>query len=141
MENKNGVNIIALRYENAKAAIDWLVKAFGYKEHLVVPGKGNKIEHAQLTFGNGMIMLSSPRDTLYGKFVKSPAEMGGFITQSPYIIVEDIDSHYLNAKNCGAEMIVDLKEEDYGGKTYTCKDPEGHIWTFGSYDPWNEIEQ
>ena len=136
MENKNGVNIIALRYENAKAALKWLGKAFGYKEHLVVPGEGNEIVHAQLILGSGMIMISSPRDTAYGKFVKSPSEIGGFITQSPYIIVEDIDAHYLKARNAGAEMIVDLQEEEYGGKTYTCKDIEGHIWTFGSYDPW-----
>ena len=141
MENKNGVSIIALRYENGKAAIKWLGDAFGYNEHLVVPGEGNDIEHAQLTLGSGMIMISSHRDNAYGKFVKSPAEMGGFITQSPYVIVEDIDSHYQKAKNAGAEMIIELQEEDYGGKTYTCKDIEGHIWTFGSYNPWSETDQ
>ncbi len=50
-----------LRYTDAPAAVEWLCRAFGFEKHLVVPGEGETIAHAQLTFGNGMIMLPARR--------------------------------------------------------------------------------
>jgi uncharacterized glyoxalase superfamily protein PhnB len=52
------------------------------------------------------------------------------------MIVPDPDAHYARAKAEGAEIVIDIKDEDYGGRGYTCRDLEGHVWTFGSYDPW-----
>ncbi|MBP6311283.1 MAG: VOC family protein [Flavobacteriales bacterium] len=129
--------IPALTYVDAKAAIKFLCSAFGFEEHLVVPGEGNVIHHAQLKLGTIMIMLgSSNKESEYSKLVRSPQELNGVVTQSPYIIVDDPDSFYAKAKAHGARIVVELKDEDYGGRGFTCADPEGHLWNFGSYDPW-----
>ena len=128
--------IPCLRYRNAPAAIEWLCKAFGFEKNAVYPGEGDTILHAQLTFGNGMIMLGSLYDTEWGRHVKQPDEIGGFVTQSPCVIVNDADAIYGTAKAAGAEIVVDIKTENYGGRGFACRDLEGHIWYFGTYDPW-----
>lgn len=125
-----------LRYRDAEAAIDWLCRAFGFEKHLVVPGEGGTIAHAQLTLGNGMIMLGSARDDEFGQLQKTPADVGGVGTQSPYIIVADADAHHARAVAAGAVVVYPLTDEDYGGRGYSCRDPEGHLWNFGTYDPW-----
>lgn len=128
--------IPTLRYRDAGAAIDWLCRAFGFEPHLVVPGENDTIAHAQLTFGAGMIMLGSARDDDFGKLQKTPADVGGVGTQSAYIIVADADAHHARAVAAGARVVYALKDEDYGGRGYSCLDPEGHLWNFGTYDPW-----
>ncbi len=128
--------VACLRYRDAPAAIEWLGNAFGFKPHLVVPGENGTIAHAQLTLGSGMIMLGSARDDEFGRLMTHPDETGGRETQCAYVIVRDADAHYARAKAAGATIIVDIKDEDYGGRSYTCRDPEGHIWNFGTYDPW-----
>jgi uncharacterized glyoxalase superfamily protein PhnB len=135
-QNRRGAVIIpTLRYRDAAAAIDWLCRAFGFERHLVVPGEGGTIAHAQLTFGNGMIMLGSARDDAFGRLQRTPAEVGGVGTESPYIIVADADAHHARAVAAGAEVVYPLKDE-HGGRGYSCRDPEGHLWNFGTYDPW-----
>jgi uncharacterized glyoxalase superfamily protein PhnB len=111
-------------------------KAFGFEKHLVVPGENGTVAHAQLAFGNGMIMLGSAREDEFGQWVKPPRETGGIGTQSAYVIVEDADAHYARAKAAGAEIVMEVEDQDYGGRLYSCLDPEGHLWSFGTYDPW-----
>lgn len=123
--------IPCLRYEDAPAAIDWLVKAFGFEKQLMVAGEGNTIAHAQLAFGTGMIMLGSVKDDPYGQ---SPRALKG-VNQTVYAIIDDVDAHYARARAAGAEIMRDIQDEDYGGRAYTARDPEGNIWTFGSYRP------
>lgn len=127
--------IPTLRYRDAAAAIDWLCRAFGFARHLVVPGEQGGIAHAQLTCGNGMIMLGSARDDAFGQ-LQQPPLTGGVVTQSPYIIVADADAHHARAVAAGARVVYPLTDEDYGGRGYSCLDPEGHLWNFGTYDPW-----
>ncbi|MDZ7693940.1 MAG: VOC family protein [Balneolaceae bacterium] len=126
----------ALRYRDAPAAIEWLCRVFGFEKRLVVPGDEGTIIHSQLTFGNGMIMVSSVQDTEFGQYMKQPDEIGGSETQSIYVIVLDADAVYERAKASDAEVLIDIKDEDYGGRSFTCRDPGGHIWTLGTYDPW-----
>jgi len=135
---KNTVSTVipAMRYRDANAAIEWLCKAFGFEKHFVVPGEQGTVPHAQLSFGNGMIMLGSARDDEFGQWVKPPGETGGIGTQSAYVIVEDADAHYSRAKASGAEIVMEVEDQDYGGRLYSCRDPEGHLWSFGTYDPW-----
>ena len=128
--------IPTMRYHDAAAAIEWLCKAFGFDKHLVVPGENGTIAHAELSFGNGMIMLGSARDDEFGKLVKTPGDVGGVGTQSAYIIVADADVHYRRAVAAGAKILMDIKDQSYGGRGYTCRDPEGHVWNFGTFDPW-----
>ncbi len=134
--NFNASVIPTLRYRDGQAAIDWLCKAFGFRQHLVVPETGGAIAHAQLVYGNGMIMLGSAANNEFHTLVKSPLESGGIGSQSVYIIVADVDAHYRTAVAAGAQIVMDIKDEDYGGRAYSCRDPEGHVWNFGSYDPW-----
>ena len=138
MKPRGSIIIPTMRYKDAPAAIVWLCKAFGFEKHLVVPGENGTIAHAQLSFGNAMIMLGSENDNEYGKLVRTPIELNGFNTQALYIVVDQVDEHYQKAIAAGAEIVLDIKDEDYGGRGYSCRDPEGYIWNFGSYDPWAE---
>jgi uncharacterized glyoxalase superfamily protein PhnB len=136
---KQGSPVIpCLRYRDAPAAIDWLCVAFGFERHMVVPnGDGDGgIAHAQLSMGGGMIMLGSSGDSDYGRLMRTPDEDGGGGSQSVYVVVADVDAHHARAKAAGAEIVIDIKDEEYGGRGYTCRDPEGHVWSFGGYDPW-----
>ena len=128
--------IPCLRYHDAPAAIAWLCQALGFEQQLVVPDNDGGIAHAQLSFGNGMIMLASVIDSEYGRLMKQPGELHGANTQSCYLVVDDADRVYGRALEAGAEIVLDIKDEDYGGRGFTCRDPEGHIWSLGTYDPW-----
>ncbi len=130
--------IPCLRYRDAPAAIEWLCETFGFGEQLVVPNDDGTIAHAQLSFGNGMIMLGSVLqvETEFGRLMKQPDEIGGAETQSAYVVVSDADAVYARAKDAGAEIVIEIKDEDYGGRGFSCRDLEGHLWNLGTYDPW-----
>ena len=131
--------IPCLLYQDAPAAIDWLCATFGFERHLVVPGPDATIAHAQLTFAGGMIMLGSAQPgNEYRQAMKRPAEVGGFNTQSICVTTPDPDAVYQRVQAAGASVILEIKDEDYGGRGFTCRDLEGHIWSFGSYNPWNQ---
>jgi len=83
-------------------------------------------------------MLGSVTDTPYGRFIKHPDEIGGAETQSAYVIVTDADVVYVRAKAAGAQIVLDIQDEDYGGRGFSCRDLEGRLWNFGTYDPWAE---
>jgi uncharacterized glyoxalase superfamily protein PhnB len=127
--------IAAVQYEDAAAAIEFLCQAFGFERKAVYQGEDDTIAHAELTLGNGMVMLGSVNDTEYGRLLVRPRDAGG-VTMSIYVIVQDPDAHFARARAAGAEIVREPVTQDYGGRDYTCKDPEGHVWTFGSYDPW-----
>ena len=130
--------IPSLRYRNALAMIDWLCKAFGFEKHAMY-ADGEVVHHAQLAFGNGMIMLgSADNGSAWGKRIAQPDEIGGRETQACYVVVADCASHCAQAKGAGAEIVDALETRDYGGSGYSARDPEGHLWSFGDYDPWAE---
>lgn len=130
--------IPSLRYRDAPAAIEWLCSAFGFEKNAVYPNPDGTIAHAQLVFGNGMIMLGSvsTEETEWGRLIRQPDELGGAETQSAYLVVSDADAVYAQAKAAGAEIVVEIKDEDYGGRGFSCRDLEGRLWNFGTYDPW-----
>lgn len=128
--------ISGMRYRNATAAIEWLCNVLGFARHAVYPGSDGSIQHAELTLGGGMIMLGSVRDNESRPYMKQPDEIGGMETRSLYVVVPDADAVYQRAKAAGAEMVIDIKDESYGGRGFTCRDPEGHFWSVGTYDPW-----
>ena len=131
--------IPALRYVDAPAAVEWLCAAFGFEKHLVVPGEDGGIAHAQLTFRNCMIMLGSVREGEYDDLLIQPADAGA-VTQAPYVIVDDVDTHCTRARAADAEIVMEPADQDYGGRLYICRDIERHLWNFGSYDPWTDSE-
>jgi uncharacterized glyoxalase superfamily protein PhnB len=137
MSHGSGSTIIpCLRYRDAHAAIAWLCRAFGFERHVVYEDDHGGVLHAQLTHGAGMLMLGSVRDDGFARHMLQPDETGGRETQCACVIVHDCRAHYEQAKAAGAEIIDDYAEQDYGGAGYSCRDPEGHLWWFGSYDPW-----
>jgi len=127
--------IPCLRYRDAPRMIDWLCDVFGFERNAIHPDGQGGVAHAQLTLGPGMIMLGTARDDDFGQLQSTPADLGG-TTQSPYIVVPDADAVYRRAKAHGAKIVMEIKDEDYGGRGFSCRDPEGHLWNIGSYDPW-----
>jgi uncharacterized glyoxalase superfamily protein PhnB len=129
--------IPCLRYRDAPRMIGWLCDIFGFKRHAVYEDGQGGIAHAQLTLGPGMIMLGSARegDDPFGRVQSTPAALGG-TTQSPYLVVTDADEVYRRANAAGAEIVIEIKDEDYGGRGFSCMDLERHLWNIGTYDPW-----
>ena len=127
MANSNVIP--ALRFKNGAAALDFLGKAFGFEKHFVVPGATpDAVAHAQLSFGPGMIMLGSGRH--------DPPNPWDEVPQGIYVVVTDVDTHYRRAKAAGAEIVMEPYNTEYGSREYSARDPEGHLWSFGTYDPW-----
>ena len=122
-----------LRYRDVAGAVDWLCEAFGFEKHKVITAVDGSIVEARLMFGNDLILLLPSRTPERGR--PKSRRQAGAETQSCYLVVDDVDLHYRHAKAAGAE-ILDITEYDYGGRGYSCRDPQGHIWDFGTYDPW-----
>ena len=125
-----------LRYRDVPAAVEWLCAAFGFEKHLIVPGAGKPVHYAQLTLGSGMVMLGPVQDSAFDKLMVQPDEIGGAETQICYFFVDDAKAHYARARAAGANIVLDIEDEADGGRGYSCRDPEGHIWNFGTFNPW-----
>ena len=121
-----------LRYRDAPAAIEWLEKAFGFEERLVIPNENGTVAHAELSLGPGVIMLATARDD--DLRMKSPRELGA-VTQGIYGYLENVDSHCERARASDAEIVREPEDTDYGSREYTARDLEGHLWSFGTYGP------
>ena len=132
--------VTAMRYRDVAAAVDWLCAAFGFEKQTVASDEKGALLYAQLTFGNAMLMLAPVRDTTIDQFMKQPDEIGGAETQSCYFVVDDADAHYATAKAAGAAIVLDLQDDGSGGRGYSCRDLEGHIWSFGTHDPWRGMQ-
>jgi uncharacterized glyoxalase superfamily protein PhnB len=129
--------IPCLRYRDAPAAIDWLCNVFGFQKGLVVPNESGGIAHAQLTLGGGMLMLGSvSSDNDYGNKVKLPSDVNGAQTQTVYLVVPDADAVHQRVVAAGTKIAIGIKDEEYGGRGFSCFDLEGHLWSIGTYDPW-----
>jgi uncharacterized glyoxalase superfamily protein PhnB len=125
----------ALRYRDANAALEWLKRAFGFEEHSVYRDDNGTIVHAELQLAAGMIMFGTgTEDDPFG--LKSPKDLGG-VTQTIYVCVQDPDARYARAKGAGAEIVRELADLDYGSREFSCRDLEGNLWSFGTYDPYS----
>jgi uncharacterized glyoxalase superfamily protein PhnB len=114
-----------LIYDDTPAAIAWLERAFGFEKHVVYPGPGETIAHAELKLGAGMVMLGSGKD---GSFAKKTPQM-------IYVCVTDSDALFHRAKAAGAVVVRELTDTDYGSRDFAVRDPEGNLWNFGTYLP------
>ncbi len=121
-----------LRYEDAPAAIAWLGQAFGFEARMVVDGEPGMVAHAELTYGDAMIMLGSVRAPVPGEYSAAAPPAG---TGAMYVVVEEIDAHHDRATAAGAETVRALQDTDYGSREYSVRDPEGNVWSFGTYRP------
>ena len=127
----------SLTYDDAPAAIEWLCKAFGFTKRFVVARPDNRVEHSELSFGNGVVMISSSK---VEEHRLSPKALAG-VSNGLSVLVADPDAHHAVAMAAGARLERELRTEDYGARGYMVRDPEGHIWYFGNYRPgeyWEE---
>lgn len=127
----------SLRYRDAHAAIDWLCQVFGFSRNAVYEGPNHTIAHAQLTLGQGMLMIGSA-DTggPHAHLLAQPRDFDGRQTGAIYLSVADCDLVYRAVQKAGATIVQELSEPEYGGKTFSCLDPEGYLWSVGTYNPW-----
>jgi uncharacterized glyoxalase superfamily protein PhnB len=117
----------SLRARDARGLIRFLVDAFGFEE-VVVYGDGDRVDHAQLAWPlGGGIMLGSVRDTSDDPW---PLEAGTF---GAYVVTDDPDGLYQRATAAGAKVAQELHDTDYGSRDFTVVDPEGNLWSFGTY--------
>jgi uncharacterized glyoxalase superfamily protein PhnB len=123
-----------IRYEDAPAMLDWLEEAFGFKRRVVYE-EGARIVHAEVAYGNGMFMMGSTDDDGDETAAKTPRQLGGEATGGMYVVVDDADAHCAQARAAGAQIVRELRDEDFGSRDYVARDPEGHTWTFGTYRP------
>ena len=136
MPESRSTVIPALRYRNAPAAIDWLCQVFGFTRHAVYANPDGTIAHAELALGGGMIMLGSAKDDENSQRFSSPDELDGVETRGVYIVVADAEAVHARAVAAGATILRRLQKTDYGSREFAVKDPEGHSWSAGTYDPW-----
>jgi len=128
-----GGNIIpTLNYRDAPAAIGWLEKAFGFEKKVAYDGPDGTIAHAEMRLGSDYIMLGSQKDDVFDW--KPPAQ-AGVSTQMIYLVIDAPDTLFKRAVDAGADVVRPLADTDYGSRDFSVRDPEGHIWNFGTYHP------
>jgi len=116
----------ALFYQDPKAAIAWLEKAFDFELSMLLEDADGNLAHSQMSFGDSYVMIGQEWSADH----KSPKSVGGKNTQTVNIHIDtDIDAHFARAKAAGAEIIAEPETQFYGDRTYRCRDPEGHMWT------------
>lgn len=120
-----------LRFQDSARMLDWLKSAFGFAEQ-VVYRDGDAIAHAELRLGASIIMIGQTKDDAYGRLVGNPESRR---TDAIYIAVKDADAAHARAEAAGAVTEMAPHETDHGSREFTCRDPEGNLWSFGTYWP------
>jgi uncharacterized glyoxalase superfamily protein PhnB len=127
----------ALWYPDAARAIDWLCEAFGFEVRMKVEGADGQIEHSELVFGEGLVMVGECRPDKVEKmpYMRTPAEVGGGNTQNLMVYVDDVEAHCARARKAGAKITKEPETTDYGedywtDRGYACEDIGGHNWWF-----------
>jgi uncharacterized glyoxalase superfamily protein PhnB len=113
-----------LLYKEVDEALEFLSRAFGFQEALRYTGAEGYVNHAEMRLGDGAIYLGDP-----GEQYRNPKELGTE-TVGLYVLVDDVDAHYQQAKSAGAEIKEEPADQEYGDRRYTAVDPEGHVWFF-----------
>ena len=116
-----------LLYEDVAGALDWLARAFGFRERVRMPGTDGEIVHAEMELADGVIMMGNP-----GADYRNPRQLG-HVTQHLYVYVDDVDAHYEHARQAGATILAEPEDQFYGDRRYGAEDPEGHQWYFAQH--------
>ncbi|MFE7757063.1 VOC family protein [Streptomyces sp. NPDC057418] len=117
-------------YEDAKAAVRVLTQALGFTGEAVYEGDDGRVLHAELSCGNGRVMLGSKGGE--GVFAQA---MTGAGPSGVYVVVDDVDAHHARAVEHGVEILMPPTDQDYGSRDYLARDAEGNVWSFGTYSP------
>lgn len=114
-------------YEDVAGALEWLTKAFGFRERLRIPGPNGDVYHAEMEFAGGVVMMGWP-----GPEYQNP-KRSGHMNQNLYVYVDDVDKHCEHARGAGATIVDEPEDQFYGDRRYTADDPEGHRWFFATH--------
>ncbi len=126
------MNCIAFLTTATPRRLDWLERALGFERSSVHDSPDGRIAHAELKFGGGMVMLGTGRNNDFG--LRTPRELGA-VSQGVYLSSTRIDAHHERAVAGGAEIVRELHDTDYGSRDYMVRDPEGNLWSIGTYRP------
>lgn len=119
-----------LTFRDARAAITFLVEAFGFEEAAAYARDDDPsiVEHAELRWPRGggiMLGTAGKDDSPFGRRVPG--------NEAVYVVCDDPDALFARASEVGAEVVRGLRDEDYGSRGFTVRDPEGNLWSFGTY--------
>lgn len=120
-----------LRYQDADAAIRWLRDVLGFSNHAIYRDDDGKIMHAELALGSSILMLGQARDDDYGRMIGGVQSRRDAI----YLAVPDIGPLHENAVKAGATIEMAPYATSYGSREFMCRDPEGNLWSVGTYWP------
>src|SRR5215470_3343617 len=115
-------------YADAPAALEFLVKAFGFEERFRMDMPDGSVGHAELGLGSGRVMVASEWQA---GGVVSPLRLAALHAQI-HVAVDDVDAHFARARAAGATIATEPADQEYGSRTYRAIDPEGHRWIFAS---------
>jgi uncharacterized glyoxalase superfamily protein PhnB len=118
--------IPAVTYQDPRAALDWLERAFGFELVMLIEDAEGRLGHSEMRHGDALVMIGDQWTELH----RSPKSLGGKVTQTIHIeIATDLDEHCARARAAGAEILMEPADQFYGARTYRCRDLEGHLWT------------
>jgi Uncharacterized protein conserved in bacteria len=115
-----------LRYDDPIGAIAFLTGALGFVEQHRSTADDGSVEHAELSFRQGVLLIGARTDP------PGPFDTGRAVT---YLALDDVDAHHDRAVAAGAEVVQQLVDQPYGSREYAVTDPEGNIWSIGTYRP------
>lgn len=122
----------AFQYRDARAAIRFLTEVLGFTQAALYQDDSGTVMHAELIQGNGLVMLGTRPEGGDSPYQRAAKDLGPSAT---YVVVQDPDGHHAHAAAGGAEIVIPPTDMDYGSREYTARDPEGNLWTFGTYQP------
>ena len=121
-----------LRYRDAGAAARWLCEAFGFQEHDRAQELSGNIRYVSLRLGDSFVLVRPVANSVFDNLIVQPGEIGGANTQTCYLTIPDVADHCTRAEAAGAKVEIKPQDDGLGGRFYTCRDLEGHLWTFGT---------
>lgn len=124
-----------MRYRDLAEAMSWLERAFGFEKQIAVSDNDGEVIYGQMTYRGSPMMMGAVRNTDLDNLMRQPDEVGDVETQTCYLVIDDADAHYARAVEAGAEIVLEIKSDGLGRRGYSCRDPQGHIWNFGTYNP------
>jgi uncharacterized glyoxalase superfamily protein PhnB len=121
-----------LRYRDVRVASRWLCEAFGFQEHNRAQELGGQVRYVSLRLGDSFVLVRPIGNSVFDNLMVQPEAVGGANTQICYLTIADATDHCARAKAAGAFIELEPQDDGLGGRFYTCRDLEGHLWTFGT---------
>lgn len=126
--------IPVLRYRDVGQAARWLCAAFGFSQRRLAADASGDVSYVLLTFGCGTVLIRPVSNSEFDDLMAQPDDVGEASTQVCYVAVPELDAHYRRARAAGARIELAPQSDGLCGSFYTCRDLDGHLWSFGTQD-------